>query len=44
MCRKDSNIDQLPSVGLGNVLQDILDSGVILSIKLDEIFPQCECS
>ncbi len=32
--------DQLPSVGAGNVLRDIIDSEYIYSFKLDEIFRQ----
>ena len=32
--------DQLPSVGAGNVLRDIIDSEVIYSVKLTEIFRQ----
>lgn len=32
--------DQLPSVGAGNVLKDIIDSGVIKTVQLDEIFRQ----
>ena len=32
--------DQLPSVGAGNVLKDIIDSGVIKTVRLDEIFRQ----
>ena len=38
------DVDQLPSVGPGNVLRDILNSGAIPSIKLDEIFRQGERS
>ena len=34
--------DQLPSVGAGNVLSDILDSGVIESVNLEEIFRQSQ--
>ena len=34
--------DQLPSVGAGNVFRDIIDSEVIFSIKLTEIFRQAE--
>ncbi len=34
--------DQLPSVGPGNVLRDIIDSGVIPVIKLNRIFRQGE--
>ena len=36
--------DQLPSVGAGNVLKDILASGVIPSIRLTEIFRQARQS
>ena len=36
--------DQLPSVGAGNVLGDILRSGVIASVRLNEIFRQSESS
>jgi exodeoxyribonuclease V alpha subunit len=36
--------DQLPSVGAGNVLGDILRSGVITSVRLTEIFRQSESS
>ncbi len=32
--------EQLPSVGAGNVLKGILDSGVVPSVTLDEIFRQ----
>lgn len=38
------DIDQLPSVGPGNVLKDIINSGVIITIKLTEIFRQSEQS
>lgn len=38
------DIDQLPSVGPGNVLKDIIESGVIPSTKLDRIFRQSEAS
>lgn len=34
------DIDQLPSVGAGNVLNDIIASGVIKVVTLDEIFRQ----
>lgn len=34
--------DQLPSVGAGNVLNDIIKSGCIKTVKLDEIFRQAE--
>ena len=36
--------DQLPSVGAGNVLRDILDSRVIPAVELTEIFRQDEKS
>ncbi len=36
--------DQLPSVGAGNVLRDILDSGTIPAVELTEIFRQDEKS
>lgn len=36
--------DQLPSVGAGNVLADILKSGIIESVNLEEIFRQSEQS
>ncbi|MCL2811912.1 MAG: ATP-dependent RecD-like DNA helicase [Clostridia bacterium] len=36
--------DQLPSVGAGNVLRDILQSGIIPSVRLTEIFRQDESS
>ena len=32
--------DQLPSVGAGNVLQDLIDSGVIPTVELTEVFRQ----
>lgn len=34
--------DQLPSVGAGNVLRDIIDSQVIKVVRLDEIFRQAQ--
>ena len=34
------DVDQLPSVGAGNVLRDIIDSGVIPTVRLTEIFRQ----
>ena len=34
--------DQLPSVGAGNVLKDIIDSKVINVVKLNEIFRQAQ--
>ena len=36
--------DQLPSVGAGNVLKDVLDSDVVPSIRLKDIFRQDESS
>jgi exodeoxyribonuclease V alpha subunit len=38
------DVDQLPSVGPGNVLRDILDSGAIPSARLTDIFRQGERS
>jgi exodeoxyribonuclease V alpha subunit len=35
-------VDQLPSVGPGNVLRDIISSGVVKVVKLDHIFRQAE--
>lgn len=34
------DVDQLPSVGAGNVLKDIIDSEYIPTVKLNEIFRQ----
>ncbi len=36
------DIDQLPSVGPGNILSDLINSGIIKTIKLDTIFRQGE--
>jgi len=36
--------DQLPSVGAGNVLQDILQSGVVASCRLTQVFRQAKKS
>jgi len=36
------DVDQLPSVGPGNVLKDIINSGLIRVICLDEIFRQAQ--
>ncbi len=36
--------DQLPSVGAGNVLRDMLDSGEIPTVRLDVIFRQAQNS
>ena len=38
------DIDQLPSVGAGNVLRDIIDSGMIPVIRLTRIFRQAQTS
>jgi len=38
------DIDQLPSVGAGNVLRDIIDSGVFPVIRLTRIFRQAQAS
>lgn len=34
------DVDQLPSVGPGNVLRDIIESGVVKTVRLNEIFRQ----
>jgi exodeoxyribonuclease V alpha subunit len=36
------DVDQLPSVGPGNVLKDIIDSGVFTVVRLTEIFRQAQ--
>ena len=36
--------DQLPSVGCGNVLGDVIDSGIYPTVRLSEIFRQSESS
>lgn len=36
------DVDQLPSVGAGNVLRDLIDSGTIPVIRLTEIFRQSQ--
>lgn len=38
------DIDQLPSVGAGNVLRDLIDSGVIPVVRLERIFRQAMSS
>lgn len=38
------DIDQLPSVGAGNVLRDLIDSGVLPTVRLDVIFRQAHGS
>jgi len=36
------DVDQLPSVGPGNVLRDIIQSGIITVVRLTEIFRQAQ--
>ena len=38
------DIDQLPSVGAGNVLRDIIDSGEVTVVRLTRIFRQAQTS
>jgi len=38
------DVNQLPSVGAGNVLNDIISSNVVPVVKLDKIFRQAEAS
>ena len=38
------DVDQLPSVGPGNVLRDIIDSGIFTVVRLTEIFRQAQTS
>lgn len=38
------DVDQLPAVGAGNVLKDLINSGVIPTVKLTKIFRQAETS
>ena len=38
------DVDQLPSVGAGNVLRDIIDSGLAAVVRLETIFRQAEGS
>lgn len=38
------DVDQLPSVGPGNVLKDIMDSGIFTVVRLTEIFRQAQTS
>lgn len=38
------DIDQLPSVGPGNVLRDIIDSGIVPVVRLTTIFRQSQTS
>lgn len=36
------DVDQLPSIGPGNVLKDIIDSKIVKVVELDEIFRQAQ--
>lgn len=36
------DVDQLPSVGPGNVLKDLIDSGCIDTVRLSEVFRQAQ--
>jgi exodeoxyribonuclease V alpha subunit len=36
------DVNQLPSVGAGNVLRDIIDSGIVPVVQLNEIFRQAK--
>ena len=38
------DVDQLPSVGAGNFLQDMIQSGVIPVVRLNEVFRQAQSS
>jgi exodeoxyribonuclease V alpha subunit len=38
------DVDQLPAVGAGNVLRDLIDSGVVSTVRLTEIFRQAQQS
>jgi exodeoxyribonuclease V alpha subunit len=38
------DVDQLPSVGLGNVLHDLIESSVISVVRLTEVFRQAASS
>ena len=38
------DVDQLPSVGAGNVLKDIIESGIVSVVKLTRIFRQAQGS
>ena len=38
------DVDQLPSVGAGNVLRDVIDSGIASVTRLDQIFRQDNAS
>ena len=36
------DVDQLPSIGPGNILHDLITSGLIPSVKLNQVFRQAE--
>ncbi|BES66233.1 ATP-dependent RecD-like DNA helicase [Gottschalkiaceae bacterium SANA] len=36
------DVDQLPSVGAGNVLRDVIESGVVPVVRLTEVFRQAQ--
>ena len=38
------DVNQLPSVGAGNVLSDIISSGIVPVVELNEIFRQAQQS
>ncbi|MXZ11842.1 MAG: ATP-dependent RecD-like DNA helicase [Gemmatimonadetes bacterium] len=38
------DVDQLPSVGAGNVLKDVIASGIVEVVELNEIFRQAQTS
>jgi exodeoxyribonuclease V alpha subunit len=38
------DVNQLPSVGAGNILNDIIESGLVMVVKLNEIFRQARKS
>ena len=38
------DVDQLPSVGPGSILKDVIDSGIVRVVRLDEIFRQARTS
>ena len=38
------DVDQLPSVGAGNVLKDVIASGIVEIVELNEIFRQAQTS
>ncbi|MEO7095818.1 MAG: AAA family ATPase, partial [Polyangiales bacterium] len=38
------DVDQLPSIGAGAVLRDVIDSGVVPTVRLTEVFRQASAS